>query len=242
MSSSDFVDMHSHLLPGIDDGCYALEESLECVRILLDNGFVGTVCTPHMGWDMFPGNTPRESARRVEVLQDQLKAADLNYQLSAGGELRLDEDSVRWLEREGVPTLGSSRYVLVDFWGGEWPPYADRALEFLLAEGYQPILAHPERMDFDDRHWDDVLERVARKKIPLQGNLRCLAGREGPLVAARALRLLTEDRYHLLALDMHGSGDLMDRLAGLPVVEEQVGAAKLGQLLSSNPQKILAGA
>jgi protein-tyrosine phosphatase len=242
VTPTGLIDLHSHLLPGIDDGCRTIEESLACVRTLLDHGFTGTVCTPHVGMSIFPENIPVNIAQQVGVLQQQLHAAGLEYQLWAGGELRIDEDTLSWLREQGVPTLGPSRKVLIDYWGTKWPVCADMVIEHLLQEGYHPILAHPERMDFEDREWEAVLRRLQQSEVWLQGNLKCLAGREGPRVGQRAQRLLSENRYRLLATDMHGTPDLADRLAGLSAVQQQVGTAKLRELLADSPQEIVAPA
>ena len=234
------IDLHSHLLPGIDDGCRTLEESISCARRLLDHGFSGTVCTPHIWSAVFPDNTPERIVEWVTLLQGHLDAAGLNYQLWTGGEVRIADDTISWLEKHGVPTIGSSRHVLVDYWGNHWPAYADQVIEHLLETGYQPVLAHPERMDFGEADWDAVLVRLQQRGVCLQGNLKCLAGHEGSKVGQRALRLLTEDRYHLVATDMHGAPDLSDRLAGLSVVEQHVGSDKLRELLEAAPREIVA--
>src|SRR5262245_32791323 len=99
------IDLHSHLLPGIDDGCRTVNESLACVGTLLNHGFTGSVCTPHVGMTIFPENIPANIAKQVDVLQQQVRATGLEYQLWAGGELRIDEDTLSWLGEHGVPTL-----------------------------------------------------------------------------------------------------------------------------------------
>src|SRR5262245_16596291 len=119
------IDLHSHLLPGIDDGCRTIKESLACVRSLLNHGFTGTVCTPHVGMTNFPENIPANIAKQVDMLQQRVRATRLEYQLWAGGELRIGEDTLSWLREHGVPTLGRSRGVLIDYWGTQWPIYAD---------------------------------------------------------------------------------------------------------------------
>jgi protein-tyrosine phosphatase len=239
VSATGLIDLHSHLLPGVDDGCRTIEESVACIEVLIAQGFTGSVCTPHMAISAFPENTPANVAPQVAALRTQLRAAGLEYELWAGGELRINENTISWLRQHGVPTLGPSRHVLIDYWGSRWPRYADLVIEYLLEEDYHPILAHPERMDLEQQAWDVLLGRLKESGVWLQGNLRCLAGGEGPRVAQRARRLLSEDRYRALATDMHGTPDLPDRLAGVGTVEQQVGTAKLRELLSDSPYKIL---
>jgi protein-tyrosine phosphatase len=239
VSLTGLIDLHSHILPGIDDGCRTVEVSLACVQSLVEHGFRGTICTPHMAIEAFAENTPPNVAHRVKLLQDVFDAAGLEYQLWEGGELRIAEHTLSWMREHGVPTLGPSRHVLVDYWGSYWPAFADGVIEYLLQEGFHPILAHPERMDLEDREWDSVLDRLQHDGVWLQGNLRCIAGREGPRVGRRAQRLLAEDRYRLLATDMHGTPDLPDRLAGIQVADMLVGPAKVRELLAEVPKEVL---
>jgi len=226
----------------MDDGCQTLEESVSCVRSLVEHGFIGTVCTPHMGMGTFPLNIPADVFGRVASLQERLLAAGIGYRLWSGGELRIGGHTLSWLRENGVPTLGASRVVLVDYWGSSWSDYADGVVNYLLEQEYQLVLAHPERMNFKDDVWDAVLRQLEGRGIWLQGNLRCLAGGEGPRIQERALRLLRDGRYRILTTDMHGPEDLPDRLIGLSVVEKVVGQRGLCELLGQNVQEIVGDA
>jgi protein-tyrosine phosphatase len=236
-----FIDLHSHLLPGIDDGCVTLEQSLACVRRLIERGFVGTVCTPHIWLQQFPANVPANISRWVDGLREALDAVGLEYGLWPGGEVRIARDTVEWFEEHGVPTLGPSRAVLIDYWGRDWPDYGDRVIEYLLDAELQPVLAHPERMDFPDAEWHATIDRLQALGVWLQGNLRCIAGGEGPQPQRRMRGLLTEDRYHLVATDMHGPVELDGRLAGMHTIEQTAGAAGLRALLAERPAEMLRG-
>lgn len=187
----------------------------------------------------YPEITPTTVAGYVERLQQQLREAGIDYPLWPGGELRLAEETVSWLEEHGAPTLGPGRYVLTDYWGDRWPDYADRALAWLFEQGYQPILAHPERMNLDDPELDAVLACLERDGVWLQGNLKCIAGNEGLRPLQRMQRWLSEGRYRLLATDMHRPRDLSQRLAGLDSVTRQVGTQELKTLLEIGPQNVL---
>jgi protein-tyrosine phosphatase len=234
-----FLDLHSHLLPGIDDGCTSLGQSLACVRRLKEAGFTGTVCTPHIWLDQFPENTPANIAAWVVELRERLSEHSLDYRLWPGGEVRIAWDTVSWFERHGVPTLGDSRAVLIDYWGRSWPEYGDRVVDALFEASYQPVLAHPERMDFDDDEWATTIERLLERGVWLQGNLRCVAGGEGPRPRERTHRLLTTGRYQFVATDMHGPGDLDERLAGIEAIENAIGRAALLDLLAARPKAIV---
>jgi tyrosine-protein phosphatase YwqE len=111
----------------------------------------------------------------------------------------------------------------------------------LLAHDYQPVLAHPERMDFTDDEFDRVLGALESRGVWLQGNLRCLTGLEGARSMQRIERLLGERRYHMLATDVHGPDDLGERLAGLAVARERLGEEEVGRLLEQRAAKLLGG-
>lgn len=240
-----FIDLHSHLLPGLDDGCETVAESLACVRRLIEAGFVGTVCTSHMAVGFLPHVTPTAVADGVARMRAVLAEEGLAYSLWTGGELRLGPGTPEWLDRHGVPTLGGGRFVLTDYWGdmgegGDWPDACDETLDRLIAEGYRPILAHPERMTHDDDgELDALLDRLAGRGVLLQGNLKPLAGRDAPGSFERATRYLDEGRYYALAIDMHRPDSLEDRLAGIATVEERASEAAVRTFLADRPREIL---
>ena len=255
MSSLRRIDIHSHLIPGVDDGCADLDESLACVRRLIEAGYVGSVCTPHLWPAAYPWNTPRRVAEEVADLRAVLAAQGLTYTLWQGGELRLDPHTVSWMQEQGVPTLAGSRCVLIDFWENYWPAYADEAIGWLLSEGYQPVLAHPERIGIDDderwlaelRRWTSPEQRGGRggrggrgrRGLLLQGNLRPLVGGDGPTAARRGRTLLGQGAYAVLALDMHRPDTLEERLAGLTAAATLITPAEVDRLTIEAPRELL---
>lgn len=243
MSSRGRIDIHSHLIPGIDDGCEDLGESLACVRRLIEAGYVGSVCTPHLWPGAYPWNTPRRVAEEVAALRKAMAAEGLDYMLWQGGELRVDPHVVSWMKEQGVPTLAGSRCVLLDFWEDHWPGYVDDALAWLQSEGYQPVLAHPERLGIaNDERWRAELERwggEGGRGLLLQGNLRPLVGGDGPTATRRGRGLLERGGYAALALDMHRPDTLDERLSGLKVAAAIVGGAEVDRLTIQAPREML---
>lgn len=238
-TSRRYIDLHSHLIPGVDDGCGRIDETLACIGRLQTAGFVGSVCTPHVWPDLYPANTLGAVRGRVEELRGELLRAGVDYQLWPGGEVRIAPATSGWLARQGVPTLGPSRYVLIDYWGGNWPPFADELVDWLLDREYVPMLAHPERMGLDDAQLTRIVESLARRGVLLQGNLRSLAGGEGPQARAQLQGLLQQGQVYALATDTHGAADVDGRLAGLKVLDELLGPEASEKMLGMRPSEIV---
>lgn len=239
LQSMGRIDIHSHLIPGIDDGCRTLDESVECIRQLQAQGYVGTICTPHVWPSLFPQNIPVNIQLVVEQLARNLRSLEIDYQIWVGGEVRLADDTIETFESFGVPSLGDSQYLLCDYWGESWPSEADEALDYLLKRGYRPILAHPERMALPTDEWTRVLADLNERGVVLQGNFRSFAGKEGEMAKERAELLFEQDAYYLFAMDMHRPDGLADRFAGLQMLEERLGSAKLNLYLEQRPREIL---
>lgn len=234
------IDMHSHLLPGVDDGCASFEDSLTCIQQLINAGFVGTICTPHIIPDIYPANTPFNVNNLVRHFQQDLLDAGVDYQIWAGGELRISENIVQWMKTHGVPTVANSRCVLMDFWEDKWPKWSIKVFEWLLAENYQPILAHPERIRccYTD---PKKLGEVVKMGVWLQGNCRSITGEEGYGADQLVRQLLKADRYTFMALDMHGPSSLIARLDGMQLIASEFSDDQLDVWMSQNPRKILLG-
>jgi protein-tyrosine phosphatase len=233
------LDLHCHILPGIDDGCRNLNESLLVVQRWAAAGFSGAVCTPHVCTSFFPDNNPAKIAAWTAALQLEITAAGLNFPLWPGGEVRLAERTIDFFGEHGVPTSGPGRAVLIDWWGEDWPPCCDATIEWLQAHGYQPVLAHPERMGLDETELQAVIDDVQERGVWLQGNLNSLGGGEGPHAQRRADTWLAADRYYLLASDTHGPNSVDGRAAGLARIRAQHGEALVQKLLVDRPREVM---
>ncbi len=234
------IDIHCHLLPGIDDGSEEMGESLEMVRQLKRAGYVASICTPHIWPEEFPGIVPERVRDWTGELQAAIDAAGLDYAVYPGGEVRLSEGIIPWMEDHGVPLLGESRCVLVDCWFNRFPRWFFQPFEWLLKKGYRPILAHPERMGGNDASaWEDHITRLERMGVWLQGNLRCFTGEDGYFADQTVRKLMKQRRYHLLALDAHRSFDLPFRLDGLSLAESEFGREAVEPLVTEAPREMV---
>ncbi len=232
------VDVHNHFLPGIDDGCRTLSESLACLRLMADNGYGRIFCTPHCGASEYGGLTPGVIAAAVENLNKMLREERIAIELRPGGELRLTPELATSINRTDIPTYGqNTRYCLVDIWEDTWPDWADTAVCRLQDSGLKVILAHPERMVSIQKR-RDLVDEFTERGLLFQGNLGPLGGSDSALANSLAVELLREDRYFMLGSDGHRPDHMDVRIRGLQRAVALVGYEKAQTLLETNPAKL----
>jgi protein-tyrosine phosphatase len=226
-------DTHSHLLPGIDDGCASVEESIACARMLVEAGYTHSFCTPHI-WPTFPGNTIGSIVPHVENLQRELDAAGVPLRLIAGGELNLRPDFVKTPPQEVVTYAMARKHVLVDFWADRLPPFFEPSIRWLQSLGLRVVLAHPERVRAIQME-PELADLFAEMGLLLQGNLQCLGDPPRATTREVAEQYLLQDRYFMLGSDTHNIETLPVRLRGLRRAIELVGDEKVMELTRDHP-------
>jgi protein-tyrosine phosphatase len=231
------IDVHSHLLPGIDDGCQTVEDSVACARMLVEAGYTHSFCTPHV-WPNLPNNIGPVIAENVARLQRVLDEREIALRLLPGGELNMTEATAS-AKFEDVMTYGQRQtHMLIDLWAETLPPFFEPAVKHLQSLGLKVILAHPERMRAvqDD---PDVVDYFAEIGLLLQCNLQCLGDPPHATTRQVAERYLGENRYFMLGSDLHNSVSLPLRLKGLKRAIEAVGEDKVWELTRDNPKQLL---
>jgi protein-tyrosine phosphatase len=231
------IDVHSHLLPGIDDGCRTTQDSLACARVLVGEGYSHSFCTPHI-WPNLPDNTTPNIAAHVERLQRALDDANIPLRLIPGGEINLRPETTA-TRPEDVVTYGSRRnFVLFDLWADELPEFFEPGVRWFQSLGLEVVLAHPERMRAVQLN-PGLADYFDALGLMLQGNLQCLA--DPPHTATYRLghKFLTEGRYFLLGSDLHNLETLGHRMRGLHHAKELVGDAEVDRLTKDNPRRLL---
>ncbi len=230
-------DVHSHLLPGVDDGCETIEESVQCARRMVAAGYTHSFCTPHI-WPDLPHNSVSMIPVMVRRLQAALNDARVPLQLYPGGEINLRERTRQTPPDEIVTYAMARRFVLMDFWDDPLPSFFEPSVAFFQSLGMKVILAHPERMG--PVQADPALaDRFADMGVLLQGNLQCFSDPPGAPTRRTAQRYLAEGRYFLLGSDLHRLKSLQARLDGLKRAIELAGEDRVRELTVVNPRKLL---
>lgn len=231
------IDVHSHLLPGMDDGCPTIEESLACAQKLVAAEYTHVFCTPHI-WSNLPDNTVDQITRRVGLLQTALDEAHIPLRLLPGGEMNLRPEIIR-TPPDQVPSYGMARrYCLFDLWADRIPPFFWGAVEWLQSLGLKVILAHPERMRAVQDE-PELVDAFARAGLLLQGNLQCLADPPYSHTRLVAEHFLREGHYFLLGTDLHNLAGLPIRLRGLERAIELVGESAVHRLTEEHPLELV---
>lgn len=201
------VDMHSHLLPGIDDGCKTFDESIELIKELIDLGYKKLICTPHIMGDFYR-NTPEIILNKLDQLTDIIQQLGLPIELSAAAEYYLDESFIKRIENEEqLLCFGEKKYVLFETSYMNASPYIDQVIFILFSLGYTPILAHPERYVYVFDNYDE-LHRLYDKGVLFQVNINSLSGYYSKPSKKIAEYLIDNQMVHFFGTDMHGERHL----------------------------------
>jgi protein-tyrosine phosphatase len=230
------VDVHCHLLPGVDDGCETVEESIACAKVMVSEGYTHAFCTPHI-WPSLVFNTIDRIPRYVADLQRALDEAGVPLRLMPGGEINLREDTLQTAPDALVSYNMAGRHVLIDLWADKLPEFFAPNIRWLQSRGAKVILAHPERMRAVQTD-PSIADYFAELKILLQGNLQCFGDPPNADTRRVAERFLREGRYFVLGSDLHNLKSLPIRIAGLYRVIDMIGEAGAWKLTSEHPRQI----
>lgn len=200
------TDMHSHILPGIDDGAGDMATSLELIQGLKNLGYQKLIATPHIMWDMYR-NTPEIIKRKLDEVRSAVKQAGIDIEIEAAAEYFLDEHVEDLLKKKEPLLTMSDKRVLTEF-SMAFPPMNIKEVMFeLQMQGYQPIIAHPERYTYLQRQ-KEFYDELRDLGCIFQLNILSLGGGYGKAVTDLAQYLLKNNFYTLVGTDMHHTGHL----------------------------------
>ncbi len=229
----NYIDLHCHILPGIDDGPSTKEQSLALARELVLKGFSKAIATPHYVDDFSPEYKSRIE-KEYKSLSQALKENKIPLDLYIGGEILLTPDVAKLAKERKLPTLNGTSYVLLELpLYQPIPLYTLEVLFQLQAYGYKPILAHPERIEHLKTDIS-FLYKLVRRDVYLQVNLGSLAGTYGEYPQDLAQKLIKNNLAHFLATDSHDAS-----LVSLLESVFKLASFSLEYYLQNNPDKIL---
>lgn len=200
------TDMHSHLIPGIDDGAPSLEASMELIMGLQSLGYQNIITTPHIMSDYYP-NTPDSIRNGLSQVRSGIAEMGLNIKIHAAAEYMVDSYFEKLVEKEEELLTICDKDILVELPFVSMPPNFYKVAFKLQAAGYRVILAHPERYGYmhdDLKSYHELLDR----NIKLQVNLNSFTGAYGPQVQQAAEQLVQNNMVRALGTDCHHLGHI----------------------------------
>jgi len=211
--SANFIDIHSHLLPGIDDGAKDLDHSINLIQTMRSYGIKNFITTPHVLGDVYP-NSSDTIRKKLQEVQAELKQRGLeDVQISAAAEYMLDEQFSDLLEKDDILTL-KDNFVLVEMSYFSAPINLYEIIFDIQLKGYKPILAHPERYNFYHNDFENYY-KLKKAGCLFQLNFLSLTEQYGKYVQQISQKLLKLNMYDFVGTDTHHSKhlDLLKTLA-----------------------------
>ncbi|MAO71945.1 MAG: capsular biosynthesis protein [Flavobacteriales bacterium] len=192
------TDMHSHLIPLIDDGSQSEEESIHIISELKNLGFSKIITTPHTMSDYYK-NTPEIINKGKIQVSKELKRVNLEIEFDSASEYYVDYDFRQQIVKNSFLTFGS-KYLLIEFPFVEEPKDIDDIIFQLQLSGYNVVLAHPERYLY---YTNKDLKKFTEKGVLLQLNLLSITGYYSDQVRKNAEKLINEDLISFVGTDCH---------------------------------------
>ena len=200
------ADMHSHLLPGIDDGSPDMETSVSLIKGMRDLGYKKLITTPHILWDVYK-NTRTTILEKLEEVRQKLKEENVEVEIQAAAEYFIDDHLAELLEKKEPLLTFGNKMVLVEFSMVTHPFEFKKIFFELQIQGYQPVLAHPERYVYLD-HDKGLYDELKDAGYLFQMNLLSMYGHYGSSIMNLARYLAKKEYYDLIGTDLHHFGHL----------------------------------
>ena len=228
------IDLHSHILPGLDDGARDMQEALKMAAMAAESGVSAMAVTPHC-----VHGDAQEVFEAWKLLQRQLRREEIPLKLYVGMEIFGTPETAELLRKEQLLTLNGSRYPLIEFGFYTDGEAETEILESVIQAGYRPVVAHPERYEYVQRD-PELINLWHKMGCLLQINRGSLLGRFGSAARELALALVDRGFAALVASDAHSAQMRTPWMADArKLLREEFPAGASRCLLHDNPRKIL---
>ena len=238
VGNDEMIDLHSHLLPGLDDGAPDVETSLAMAHAYVADGVYIVACTPHIMLGLYPNSGPQIRVA-VTRFQSELDRTGINLKLVTGADVHIVGGLVHGLRSGELLSLADSRYVLLELPRNVPPPRLENLLFDMLVAGYVPIITHPERLPWIGTQYQRVRRLVAAGAW-MQVTTGALAGVFGRGAQSLAERMLDDGLVHILATDAHNVNRRPpDLRRGFELAAARVGENSAWDMVSTRPRGVL---
>ncbi|MBQ0001821.1 MAG: capsular biosynthesis protein [Clostridiales bacterium] len=232
----ELFDVHCHIIPGVDDGARNLEEAVNMLLMEKKQGVKNIIATPHFRFKMF--ETDLQTVKKQFALLKR-EADKLELNLYLGCEFHSTMEMVSMLKKEQVSTMAGSRYVLVEFSGGDSASHIKERVYSLISAGYKPVIAHIERYEALYKQYD-FIEELAEMGARMQVNADSIIGKEGFSVKRFCKKLMQYDLLSFVGSDCHDCRERVSRIGeAYAYAAKKLGEDYADRIFITNPYKII---
>lgn len=232
------IDIHSHLLYGVDDGAKTIEDSISILSDLKDLGYTDVILTPHYIKDSHYDSTRSENLKRLKVLREELQNNNININVYLGNEIYIDDDIEDFLNNNVISSLNDSNFLLIELpMSGEYPNYKE-IFNYLIKKNYNVILAHPERYMAFQKDFSKI-EELSEIGVYFQCNIESIVGRYGKTAKKTIKKILKAHKINFLATDIHHKRNKEDFLKAKKLILKYITKEEFNILTYENPSKII---
>ena len=228
------IDMHSHILPNIDDGSRSIEETINLIQEAKKVGFTKIVLTPHY----IEGYYEKEEKERKDLI-DKISSKVKDIELYNANEVYISENIIKLLKEKKISKIKDTRYLLFELPINIKPMNIYEVVYEMLQNRITPILAHPERYTFVFKE-PDIIYDLIQKGVLMQANYGSIIGLYGKRAKLIVKKFLQNDMIHILGSDVHRQNSIYIKIPEIMgKLEKLIGKEALKMLSEVNPMKIL---
>lgn len=232
------IDMHTHILPCIDDGSKSIEETFNLIKEAKNAGFDGIVSTSHYIEDYYETNVAERKVW-LSAISEKLKEANIDTSLYIGNEIYISDNIIGLLEDGKVATINDTSYVLFEMPLNAKPLNLYDVVYDMLQYKLVPILAHPERYSFIQENPEIVYDLI-EKGVLMQANYASIIGTYGQKAQIIVKKFLENNMIHFLGSDVHRQNTIYPKIPSiLEELKTIIGKEKLDELTTINPSLVL---
>ena len=230
------IDIHSHIIPNVDDGARSVEETFNILKEAQEAGFTDVILTSHFLLNYYETNA-QELIFWKEKLQEVLKKQGTKINLHSGMEIYITNQMEELLENKKILTLANSRYMLIELPLATNVKYFDYVVYYLEAKGIKPIIAHPERYKCVQKD-PDIVEEYIEKGCLIQCNYGSIVNLYGREAEKTIKTLLKKNQVHFLGSDVHReNGTYLIILDAIKKIRKIIGENKINEITTINHEK-----
>lgn len=232
------IDIHTHILPNIDDGSRSIEETFNLIKEAKNVGFEGIISTSHYIEQYYETNTPEREVW-INAIYDNLKVKNINVNLYLGNEIYMSENIIQLLEEGKASTINDTSYVLFELPLNIEPLNLYDIIYQMMQYRLVPILAHPERYSYVQKD-PELIYDLIEKGVLIQSNYGSIIGQYGKKAQLIVKKMLENNMVHFLGSDVHRQNTIYPKIPQiLSEINEIIGDEKLKELTTTNAKLVL---